>query len=132
MQYYMSEGEQQYQDANHGHFSRSLAKWAIGNMETMDESTKKMKALSPTPIEEVEEELSKYNVHIEDESVYDAWYLWNMARADYPKSLKTKEQIAFFVEETLCDPDCDPTAVLACFRAKMDVMNMPIYWERYI
>lgn len=34
--------------------------------------------------------------------------------------------------ETINDPDCKPEAVLACWRAKMDVMGIPIHWERYM
>lgn len=53
-----------------------------------------------------------------------------MAIADYPKALKSDEQRAAFVEETICDPDGDPSNVLACFEAKMCNAMIPIYWER--
>ena len=59
-------------------------------------------------------------------------YLFNMAIADYPKTLQTDEQRAMFVDETICDPDCCPEAALECFVAKMCLMGKPIYWERML
>ena len=55
-----------------------------------------------------------------------------MAVADYPKALKTDAQRASYVEETICDPDGDPTNVLECFEAKMCNAGIPIYWERFL
>lgn len=55
-----------------------------------------------------------------------------MCVADYTKSLPSEDKIVEYIDETINDPDCEPTAVLACFRAKMDVMNIPIHWERFI
>lgn len=132
MKYYMSEGEAMYMDRNHGLFSKRLAKWAIDNMETLDPTTKEMKSLKPTSLEDVEEILKDNKVDLQDEFVYTAWYLYNMALADYPKALKTDEQRALFVEETICDPDGSPENVLECFIAKMCVAQVPIYWEKYL
>jgi hypothetical protein len=54
-----------------------------------------------------------------------------MAVADYPKTCKTDELRAMFVEETLCDPDGMPENVLDCFVAKMCNAGVPIYWEQF-
>jgi hypothetical protein len=54
-----------------------------------------------------------------------------MCYANYTKSLEDDKHCAAYIEETISDPDCEPTAVLACFKAKMDVMRVPIYWERF-
>lgn len=58
--------------------------------------------------------------------------LYNMCIADYEKSLPKQKDIVTYIDETINDPDCKPEAVLACFRAKMDVMGIPIHWERYL
>ncbi len=76
--------------------------------------------------------LAANGVKLPDEYIYTAWYLYHMAIADYPKTCKTDEQRASYVEETLCDPDGDPTDVLACFEAKMCNAGIPIYWERML
>ena len=132
MRQYISEEQAAYEDTYHGQFSRKLARWAISKMKTEDPSTKAMKPVTPRSVDDVVEILEANKVHIPDEYIYTAWYLYMMAVADYPKTCKTDEQRASFVEETLLDPDGDPTNVLACFEAKMCNAGIPIYWERMI
>lgn len=132
MQYYMSEGEAQYMDQNKGRFSRTLAEWAISNMRRKDETTGVMKPITRHSVEELEEVFRQMGLRIKEEDIYTAWYLYNMCYADYPKSLPSKQAIVYHIQETLYDPDCCPEAVLACFRAKMDVMGVPIHWERML
>lgn len=130
MKQYITEERAMYEDNFHGMFSRKLAKWAISNMEVKDPASGKMKPVTMRSVDDVLEILSANKVELPDEYIYTAWYLFHMAIADYPKSLKTDEQRAMYVEETLCDPDGDPTNVLACFEAKMCNAEIPIYWER--
>lgn len=132
MKQYISEGRAMYEDENHGLFSKKLAEWAISNMMVKDVATKQIKELKPVSLEEVKSLLKKYEVDLPEAFCYTAWYLYNMALADYPKSLKTDEQRASFVEETICDPDGSPENVLACFEAKMRQEEIPIYWENYL
>lgn len=132
VRYIISDAEAQYMEKYKGHFSKKMAEWAISMMEKKDEASGKMKKITPTPIEEVEEVLGSYGIEIPEESIYDAWYLYNMAKADYEKSLPSKDVKAKYVDETICDPDGDSTMVFACFRAKMDVKGKPIFWERMI
>lgn len=131
MKHYISEGRAIYEDENHGMFSKRLAEWAIGMMETEDANgvTKK---IMPRKLEDVKEVLKENKIAYPDAFCYTAWYLFNMAVADYPKSLKTDEQRALFVDETLCDPDGMPENVLDCFVAKMCNAGVPIYWEEFL
>lgn len=132
MRQYISEGRAIYEDENHGLFSKRLAEWAISNMETKDSTSKELKPIKARSVEDVQEVLKAHNIDMPEEFVYTAWYLFNMAIADYPKSLKTDEHRAMFVEETICDPDGCPEAVLECFVAKMCLMEIPIFWEKYL
>jgi hypothetical protein len=132
MKYYMSEGEAIYQDKNHGLFSRKLAEWAIDNMEVKDASTKEVKKLKEHSIEEMDSVLKQYKVELPEEFVYTAWYLYNMTFADYPKTIKTDEQRAMYIDETICDVDGSPENVLNCFVAKMCQAEQPIFWENYL
>ena len=118
-----------YEDNFHGMFSRKLAKWAISCME-MKGPDGQMKPVTMRSVDDVLEILSANKVELPDEYIYTAWYLYHMTIADYPKSLKTDEQRAMYVEETLCDPDGDPRDILSCFEAKMCNAGIPIYWER--
>ena len=121
-----------YEDENHGLFSRSLAQWAISNMSYKDATTKEIKPIKARGIEDVQEVLKANSIQLPSQFAYTAWYLFNMAIADYPKTMQTDAQRASFVEETICDPDCCPEAVLECFAAKMCLLGVPIYWERYL
>ena len=132
MKNYISESRAIYEDYNHGNFSKKLAEWAIGNMRVEDAANGKLKPIKVVNLDEVKEIFKDNSVKIPDGSIYTAWYLFNMAIADYPKALKTDEQRAVFVEETICDPDCCPEAVLECFTAKMCAMGVTIYWENYL
>lgn len=129
---YYSEYEEQYYDRYKGHFSKKLAEWAISRMGRLNAAKGEMEGIRRHTIEEWDELIKAHNLRIPDASYYDGYYLWHMAAADYPKALEDTKHVAAFIEETICDPDCEPTAVLACFRAKMDVMSMPIYWEHFL
>lgn len=132
MKQYITEEEAIYQDEYHGQFSRKLAKWAISKMQTKDQGSDRMKPVQSRSVDDVVEILKSNGVDIPDQYIYTAWYLYMMAVADYPKSLATDKQRAQYVEETLMDPDGDPSNVLACFAAKMCNAGVPILWERFV
>lgn len=132
MKQYISEYEAIYQDHYHGQFSRKLAMWAVSNMRVKDTATGKLKAIIARSMDDVEDILKSNDINIPHDSIYTALYLFNMAVADYPKTLTTDKQRALFVEETLCDPDGERGNVLACFVAKMCNAGVPIFWEEFI
>lgn len=132
MKHYISEGRAIYEDENHGMFSKRLAEWVIKNMKAKDPATGAMKAVTPRKLEDVKEVLKENRIDLPEEFCYTAWYLFNMAIADYPKTCKTDEQRATFVEETLCDPDGMPENVLDCFATKMRNAGVTILWEEYL
>lgn len=132
MKNYISEGRAIYEDYNHGLFSKRLAEWAISKMKTEDTATGALKSIVPRTLDDVKEVLKEYKIAYPDEFCYTAWYLFNMAIADYPKTLQTDEQRAMFVDETLCDADGMPENVLDCFVAKMCNAEIPIFWEEYL
>lgn len=130
MEYIIPEGLKAYMDAYHGQFSRKLAEWAISKMKTKRNG--EMVSIKMIHVDAVMEALKNAGVYVSEESTYTAWYLWHMAIADYPRSLDADNRRAWFVDETLNDPDGKPSNVLACFRAKMDNADCPIMWERMI
>ena len=130
--YIITPEEAQYMERTKGHFSKKMAEWAVSRMEKKDESTGRMKKITPYSIDEVEDIIKPYKQDIPDECIYDCYYLANMAKADYEKTLPTKDAVGMYIKETVCDPDGDPTSVLACFRAKMDNAGVPIFWERML
>lgn len=129
MKHYISEERAIYEDSYHGLFSKKLAEWAISKMQVKDPATKTMKHIVERKLDDVKDVLEEYKVELPSEFAYTAWYLFNMCVADYPKTCKTDEQRAMFVEETLCDPDGQPENVLDCFVTKMCNAGVPIFWE---
>lgn len=121
-----------YEDYYHGQFSKKLAEWAISQMKVKDPTSNKMVAIKPTTLEETKGIFKESGIKIDDKMQYTAWYLYNMARADYAKSLTSDATRAIFIDETINDPDCCPEAVLECFTAKMCIMEVPIYWEEML
>lgn len=131
MEYIMPEGLRAYMDAYQGQFSRKLAEWAISKMQTK-RSNGEMTNVKIMPVDAVMDALRSAGVHVSEECVYTAWYLWHMAIADYPRTCDEDNRRSWFVDETLNDPDGKPSNVLACFRAKMDNAGCAIMWERMI
>lgn len=130
MKQYISEDRAIYEDLYQGAFSKRLADFAIRHMMVKDEKGEKKKLLS-VPLEDTLDTLKEYKVSIPEEHIYTAWYLFNMAKADYPKTCETDEQRAIFVEETLLDPDGCKENVLDCFVAKMRNAGVALHWERF-
>ena len=128
----MTEEEAMYMEAYQGHFSRKLAAWAIGNMRMKDPATEKMKPVTMRSVDDVVEILRANGVKVSDECIFDAWYLYMMTIADYPKALTTDQQRSLYVDETLNDPDGEPENVLSCFAVKMCNAGKPIHWERFV
>ena len=131
MEHYISKGRAIYEDENHGLFSKKLAEYAISKMRTEDVNGMP-KPIVARKLDDVKDVLKQYGVVIQDEFCYTAWYLFNMAVADYPKTLTTDEQRAMFVEETIGDPDGMPENVLDCFAVKMRNAGVPIFWEEFL
>lgn len=131
MKHYISEDRAIYEDMYHGLFSKKLAEWAISRMEKEDPATKTTKRIVARKLDDVQQVLNDNKIVLPDEFIYTAWYLFNMAIADYPKTCKTDELRATFVEETLCDPDGIPENVLDCFVTKMCNAGVPIFWENF-
>lgn len=129
MKQYISESRAIYEDNYHGLFSKKLAEWAIKNMKVEDKETGKLRQLRSRSLEETINILRNYGIEMPEKYYATSWYLFNMAFADYQKALKNDEQRAYFVEETLFDPDGTPCNVLDCFVAKMRNAKEPIYWE---
>lgn len=124
MKRYISEERAIYEDSWHGLFSRKLAEFGISRMRGKDG-----KAVERKPLEKVMEILKEHGVELAEKYRFTAWYLYHMAVADYQHSLPKDEQRAYFVYETLCDPDGHDADVLDCFVAKMCNAKEPIDWE---
>ena len=57
------------------------------------------------------------------------FYIFNMALADYPKSIPNEMMRCLYVKETLEDIDSNPENIFRKWIACMDGNGVPIYWE---
>lgn len=129
---YKSEEEEIYNSKYFCHFNKRLADWAISNMRKENKTSGMLEPIKKKTIEEFDAFLKSSGLHIADESYYDAYYLYHMTLADYENSLEDDKHRAMYIEETINDPDGEPESVLACFKAKMELAKIPIYWERFL
>lgn len=129
---YYSQEEEVYNSKYKGHFNKKLAEWAIDNMRKENPSTGALEPIKRKTFDEYDKFVKENKIDIPEESYFDGYYILNMLTADYSKSLEDDKHKAAYIEETICDPDCEPTAVLACFKAKMDIMDKPIFWEKFL
>ena len=127
MERYITEERYMYEQNWHGQFSKKLAEWAIRKMKGKDG-----KPVDAEKLDEVLRIMKENGAELPEKMKYTAWYLWNMALADYPASLPTDEQRAYFVYETICDPDGCQANTLDCFVVKMQNAGEPIEWENFI
>lgn len=129
---YYSEEEEIYDSKYKGHFNRKLADWAISRMVKVNPATGEEENVKKRTIDEWDEFIKNNKINIPDESYYDGYYLWHMIAADNPKSLEDNKHIAIHIEEVITDPDGLTTNILACFKAKMNNMEVPIFWEKFL
>ena len=113
-------------------FSKKLYEFAVSNMrrETADG---KMEKVKPMTADELKSLLSKHNIEIEHNDLYNALYLAAMVKADYwGSSIEDEEHLAKYIEDTLCDVDAAEGQILARYLADCSVGGCIIYWEDMI
>ena len=131
MKQYISEDRAIYEDMYQGTFSKKLAEFAIRHMEVRDAATKAKKRLLAVPLGDMMDVLRENGVDVPEEHIYTAWYLYNMCKADYPRTCSPEEQRSTFVDETLNDPDGCAENVLDCFVTKMRNAGVALHWDRF-
>lgn len=129
---YFSEAEEVYNSKYKCHFNRKLAEWAVERMMKENPATGALEPIKRKSFDEYDAFIKEHKVKVPEESYYDGYYLLNMTYADYVKSIEDDKHRAYYIEETIGDPDGESTSVLACFCAKMDKANIPIFWEKFL
>ena len=113
-------------------FSKKLYEFAVSNMRR-ESADGKMEKVKPMSADELKSLLSKHNIEIEHNDLYNALYLAAMVKADYwGSSIEDEEHLAKYIEDTLCDVDAAEGQVLARYLADCSVGGCIIYWEDMI
>lgn len=112
---------------NGPHFSKKLADWAISKMK------KNGKTLQATSKQDIDKLIQTLNIVIENNSLYDYVYVYNMAKADfYGSSLDNDRQLIRFVKDYLDDEDGYDGIAFNRFLADCARKGVAIDWESMI
>ena len=112
------------------HFNKKMYEFAISNMYRKDDLKKdnKIKAVSIIP-EQVDSLMKKYNYVLENNTMYDACYVYSMGSIDFPKSLGTEQSLCCWVKEYVDDVDQIDGFIFNRFYADCMLKGVPIDWE---
>lgn len=110
-------------------FSKKACEYAVSLMEKKNFANGMPEKLEPWDKKKVEECFKKNNIVLDGNLTYDHVYVFNMALADYPKSIPNEAMRCLYVKETIEDVDSNPENVFRKWIVSMDGNGIPIYWE---
>lgn len=114
------------------HFSHKMYDFAVSKMFKKDASGKEEK-IHPVEKDKVLEMLKKYNVQLENDTLYDSTYLYSMIQSDfYGKSIKTEQDMATHIKCMIDDVDKPDGYIFNRFYADMVFSGTPIPWEEVL
>jgi hypothetical protein len=113
-------------------FSKKLYEFAVSNMRR-ESADGKMEKVKPMSADELKSLLSKHNIEIEHNDLYNALYLAAMVKADYwGSSIEDEEHLAKYIEDTLCDVDAAEGQVFARYLADCSAKGCVIFWDMMV
>jgi hypothetical protein len=118
---------------NYGfNFSKKACEYAVSLMKRMEQAPPRKVSITPWSKEKVTECFKRNGVTIDGELNYNHVYLFNMALADYPKTLSEEKSICMFVKESSEDIDSNPDNIFRKWIISMDGNGIPIFWEELL
>ena len=109
------------------HFSKKACEWAVKQMR------KNGQRIEPWSKERVDQLMQSQGVTLSKNTLYDAVYVCNMARADfYGSSITTEAQLALFVKDFVDDEDMPEGAVMAKWYACCMRGGIPVDWDEML
>ena len=113
------------------HFNKAAFKFAVSNMYKDEDEEKD--SFKPIEKPQVDAILTKYNIKVNNNKLYDAAYVANMGIADYLGSSVANEQmLARFIKDTLDDPDGCEGLTFNRWIADMKWLGIPIPWDEFV
>lgn len=118
---------------NYGrHFNKKMYEFAVSNMYKVNRNNQKEK-LQPLTIEQYKNILTRFNVKLENDIMYDGAYVMSMANADFlGSSLPNEHMIALFVKDYVDDVDQPDGFIFNRFYADCVLKGIPIDWDELI
>lgn len=116
-----------YLQYNGWHFNKKMCEFAIKNMY------KKGKKLETLTKEQIDQLLTKYNIVINNNQLWDYVYVANMGKADFLGSSLTNElQLATFIKDYIDDEDAYDGMPFSRFYIDTVKKGIPIDWEEML
>lgn len=119
---------------NYGyHFNQKIYKFAVSQMYKKSKTSDKKEKIEPVEKEKVNELLKKFNVTLENDTMYDATYLYSMGMSDYMGTAFPTEQIlANWIKATIDDVDKPDGFIFNRWYADLCFAGIPIDWEEFV
>ena len=106
------------------HFNKKMCEFAVSKMK------KDNKIISPIHKDKVEELLKAYDIELDNDVLYDAVYVVNMAKADfYGSSISDEKHLALFIKDYIDDEDGYDGIVFSRYYIDTVKKGIPIDWE---
>lgn len=116
-----------YLQYNGWHFNKKMCEFAIKNMY------KKGKKLEMLTKEQIDQLLTKYNIVINNNQLWDYVYVANMGKADFLGSSLTNElQLVTFIKDYIDDEDAYDGMPFSRFYIDTVKKGIPIDWEEML
>lgn len=116
---------------NGPHFNRGLYEFAVSKMR-MKSNGEEVKVI-PFEKEELNKILERYNIKLENNTMYDAAYVACMCKADFlGSSVIDDEHLAMYVKDVIDDIDAPDGLVFNRWYADMCYIGIPIEWEEML
>lgn len=127
---YMPPAMQRYIAHNGFHFNKKAFECAVKDMQRKNTSSGKLEPIEPWTKEQIHEMLTRNGIKLENNIMYDAAYVANMAKADYYKSSITDEQhLALYIKDTIDDIDGSDELPFRYWLQKCVALGMPVEFE---
>lgn len=114
------------------HFNKKLCKYAVSLMKPSNSSTGVVESNFISK-EDLNNSLLRYGITLENDTLYDAVYVVNMARNDFwGSSISDEQHLYLYVHDVIDDVDGYDGIVFNRWYADMCRKGMPIDWEEYL
>lgn len=117
-----------YQSLYGPHFTKDLCKYAVSLME--DENGK----IQMFTKEQIQELMTRQNITLQYDKLYDAVYVANMCKADLlGKAVPSDDQhVAMYIKCVIDDPDGYDGQVFNRWLSDMKGMHIPVDWSEFV
>ena len=106
------------------HFNKKLCEFAVSKMNH---------GKTPMTKDKVEELLTKYNIKLENNELYDYIYVCNMGNNDFMgSSIVDEKHLALYVKDVIDDEDGYDGIVFNRWYADTVTLGIPIEWDEML